>query len=144
MINFECSACGDCCRGLSADRRVVVFPNDVRPLADELNLDETSLAKKFFYLEQTKLSQSEMIDVYYIKPETNGNCPFLGKDNLCTVQNAKPEQCKRTPFGFAWAGARIHECMNETEIPAGYNTRQEDEQIFATLANGYRFKEGEQ
>lgn len=80
MIQWECQKTGDCCRSsvimTTQERLVLEGETRVRSLRGESVPELTWQTKDGFEL-------------------LNGPCPFLGEDNLCTVYEIRPYNCRR-------------------------------------------------
>ncbi len=85
-IRFECTQCGICCTGEPGT--VYVTEDEIKKIADFLNIDEQKLKNEFLYPYK---------DSYSIKELENGDCIFY-KDKSCTIYPVRPMQCKTYPF----------------------------------------------
>ena len=119
---FVCSKCGECCRGLSQEMAVILFPNDVENISMKLGLSVDSFQKQFCHKEKLETKISE-VWLAFLKLK-NDKCIFLSDDNLCSIHAFKPTQCKEKPFNFFWDKSLSvkYECMKETDIPSDWNT----------------------
>jgi Fe-S-cluster containining protein len=36
--------------------------------------------------------------LFLLEPQSNGSCPFLGEDRLCTVYDRRPDLCRGFPL----------------------------------------------
>ncbi|MFO7735205.1 MAG: YkgJ family cysteine cluster protein [bacterium] len=96
MSEFRCRLCGKCCKNI----RVVLMPEDVFKLSDELDIDVSDFLKnytEFFLMEYEKENSLVYISAPVLNVRENGECVFL-RENRCSFYNARPEQCKRLPF----------------------------------------------
>jgi Fe-S-cluster containining protein len=79
----DCTKCANCCRTL----RPGFSHDDIARIARHLNLtDEEFIAA---YLERNEDGDC--------RTKTTP-CPFLGDDNLCTIYDVRPENCRGYPF----------------------------------------------
>lgn len=125
--SFECSMCGDCCKTL--DKKVVlIFPRDLKQITSKLELGTDEFIEK--YCSEVAIEyEGGDISIWKLK-DNSGVCVFLDREtNKCTIHDVKPEQCKRTPFGFFWDGEMHYECMEDVNIPNGWSTKEKDEQL---------------
>lgn len=109
---FSCEMCGTCCRGLK-EGEVFLYRDDIVRLANHLGLKGTKGLREFSskYLKVIEDSffwraQGEKRRKRY-KFDTLGfkftgedeHCHFL-IDNLCSVHEARPFQCRSFPIGW--------------------------------------------
>jgi len=85
---FVCRRCGACCR---ATGEVRLEPGEPPALADALGLSEEALIARFTRLTRDRRGLA-------LTEQSDGACVFLGPDNACRVQQAKPRQCRDYPL----------------------------------------------
>jgi len=101
-VRFECSRCGDCCRGpdirLTDEEGKAIRALDWTGRVDELS-DETA---------------TERIDrgLEILRKRADGACVFLGTRDQCMLHEHfgeahKPLMCRIFPFGFYEVGGRV-------------------------------------
>jgi len=90
-LQFECTKCGDCCRGEPG--YVWVSKDEINSISLYLNMTTIEFANKFL---------RNVDDIYSLIEKSNGDCIFY--DNGCTIYNQRPLQCKTFPF---WNGHLI-------------------------------------
>ena len=83
-LRFECSQCGDCCRGPGF---VWVDASEIAALAGFLEISEETFGRT--YLRRVEGSTA-LIDNPHM------DCIFW--DQGCTVYSARPKQCRTFPF----------------------------------------------
>lgn len=83
--SFECQQCGNCCRGQGY---VYLNQQEIQRMAKFLSLNFLD-----FQLKYAVTNEGRRV----LKSHLNEDCIFL-KDNLCMVNEVKPDQCKRWPF----------------------------------------------
>ena len=83
---FECVRCGNCCRG---DGFVKVTRSDARRIAALLGIT----AQEFYH----RYTMRHEGDYWLIDKPDNDDCIFL-ENNLCSVNEAKPQQCRDFPY----------------------------------------------
>jgi hypothetical protein len=82
---FECKKCGACCKW---EGMVLLTPEDVRRIAEDLSVDKEEFLEK-----QTEKHNTDVI----LKNKPNSSsCVFL-VDNKCSIWDVKPEQCADFP-----------------------------------------------
>lgn len=85
---FECKKCGACCKW---DGVVVLYPEDIRRLADYFSLGDTEFLDKY-----AKKSGGRNI---LKDKQGSSSCVFL-KDNKCGIWDVKPKQCDEFPKSY--------------------------------------------
>ncbi len=87
-LRFTCvEGCIDCCITHGDHAYVYLEPDDVRRLADHLELNRRE------FLSRYTVREDEYVMLRMDEPE----CLFLGEDG-CTVYEARPIQCRTFPF----------------------------------------------
>ena len=129
-LNFTCTQCGECCKW-NGERAVILFPDDIARLADGLGVSESQVVRDYCRPE-TKAFEAREITLTFLR-DLNGACVFLDQSNKCTIHAFKPEQCKRTPFGFLWDGERSYACMETVFVPEDHATVDDDASLFQSL-----------
>ena len=89
---FVCRRCGACCR---ATGEVWLAPGESEALAAALGISEEDLIAGFTRLTRDRRGLA-------LTEQSDGACVFLGPDNACRVQQAKPRQCRDYPV--RWHG----------------------------------------
>lgn len=98
-IQFECHHCGACCRNIKES--VPLESLDVYRIAkllkEQNNVFDSIDAMLFWYAVPIPLNECGYF-IYALKTVgENDACIFL-KDNLCTIQTAKPRACRTYPL----------------------------------------------
>ena len=124
LFGFECTKCGDCCKGFSEEEGVVLFPFEINHLAVNLGISEEEFKARFCTSKNIEI-EGKQVCFFYLKYDKDGACLFL-ENNACSIHAFKPLQCQRGPFGFFWDGRIQFECMKKTRIPKNWNTELED------------------
>jgi hypothetical protein len=87
-LNFECTACGNCCTG--APGAVWVNKEEMAALAAQLNLPVDEFEERFVRRIGVRRSLLEF---------PNGDCIFFDSEKrTCKVYDARPRQCRTFPF----------------------------------------------
>ena len=81
---FECTKCGDCCRGYGG---TYLTEQDIQRIAEYIDID-----REIFIAKYCSLSG----DTPLIAQKKDGYCIFW--DELCTIHPVKPRMCKQWPF----------------------------------------------
>ena len=77
--DFDCKSCRNCCRELGIS-------------TTEEEIEEFS---KYYNFDINKIK--EKLNQNYFKYDAQP-CPFLKKDNTCTIEKCKPRTCKEYPY----------------------------------------------
>jgi len=93
---FDCSKCpGYCC----SHPRIAVSDNDIARLAKHFSLSVTQARKKFTYRYLTK-DADEVILRHRKDTVYKTICRFFDiKERRCTVYEARPNVCRKYPYG---------------------------------------------
>jgi Fe-S-cluster containining protein len=86
-LHFQCTGCGKCCTG--SPGYVFLSESDLQKAARYLNLSIQDFAKKY----------TRLIEGTYalLDRARSDDCIFL-KDNLCSIYEARPTQCRTFPW----------------------------------------------
>lgn len=109
-IEFSCQMCGKCCRGLD-EGEVYLYKEDILKLAELLNMNSKNglktFAKKYvkliddiFYWKEPGAQKGKNYKFMTLAFNFTGNdeqCHFL-KENICSVHEFRPFQCRSFPF----------------------------------------------
>lgn len=128
---FQCTRCGDCCRGFSDSFGVLLFPEDICRLSEGFGFSKATVLTRYtrHLRVETPLGAVRIPALVHEK----GNCIFLRHDNLCAIQHFKPTQCTRTPFSFFWDGGRPYACMENVSIPDDWSSTDLDRDLVTSL-----------
>jgi uncharacterized protein len=108
FARIDCTRCANCCKTLAPG----LTSEDIERIAAHLNLSR------------------EVFLATYLTVSPNGNyqmkevpCPFLGRDDRCTIYDVRPECCRTYPNkdkeGFIW---RTYQHLSNTlTCPAVYH-----------------------
>ena len=105
--------CGTCCRGLN-EGEVFLFKTDIERLAKHLGFTGTRKLKEFcrkylkivedtFFWKNPKTKRGKRYKFSSLGFKFEGedeHCVFLGKNNQCTIHEARPFQCRAFPIGW--------------------------------------------
>jgi len=80
---INCLDCANCCKNYSPRFKTP----DIKRISKHLNLKEGVFIEKYLQLDE------EGDFVVNTKP-----CPFLGKDNFCSIYEVRPSDCARFPY----------------------------------------------
>jgi len=102
MLRFECTRCGECCRGPGRARLSVV---DVQRLARFLNLAIADFVERYTELVVfVKPGDASEPDAELVLKKAAGACVFLRGDE-CAVHLGKPDGCRLGPFTYGILGS---------------------------------------
>jgi len=108
---IDCTTCANCCRV----SEVGIMDRDVEKLAKFIGV-----SKEEFLRDSTGRDESNAL----ILKRTEAGCVFL-KDNLCTVYEARPQNCANFPHlvrGSGSIASRMWQFVDRTEFcPVVYN-----------------------
>jgi Fe-S-cluster containining protein len=134
--SFECTMCGECCRRLSDEDVVILFPQDIARISSRLDMDIASFRQRYVRSDRLIIDDDLWFPIDVIK-DSNGRCPFLLDNNLCSIHDFKPIQCARAPFGFFWDSS-IHnqiECVRKADVPIGWTSYELDKELIDLIVN---------
>ena len=94
LDNRSCNRCGDCCRGITDEKRVYLTSSDIINIHKLLNIPRDTFHNLYTSNENVK-SNHFCFNLVYLN-NLSGECVFL-KNNSCQIQNAKPSLCRRWP-----------------------------------------------
>jgi uncharacterized protein len=109
----DCTKCANCCRTM----RIIFSEEDVTRIAAHLGMPRDEFVATF-------LEPDDEDPAYHAKATP---CPFLGSDNLCTIYDVRPNDCREYPFtdkpGFA--SRTIGHAENALTCPAVFHVVEE-------------------
>lgn len=82
MENYDCLACGNCCKSISP----AINDRDVDRIAHQLRVKPSEVVAKYLFLDE------DGDFVFRTQP-----CPFLGGDNYCSIYDSRPRACREYP-----------------------------------------------
>ena len=113
---FVCRRCGACCRG---EGSVFLYPEDIVAIAAHLALPRQETVDRyadFVILEIPEEGGSWLYLPYLVlRKDEAHTCLFL-RERLCAIHDAKPAQCRETPFvaeffdDAAWRADLLRAC----------------------------------
>ena len=99
---FSCLNCGNCCSHISP----VITQTDMERLAKYLKIKPSEFLQKYLYMDE------DGDFVFKQRP-----CPFLGKDNYCSVYESRPKACREYPHTDR---RKMHQILDLTEKNCEY------------------------
>lgn len=127
ISNFNCTKCGQCCRNLSDNRIVILFPGEAEKIS--MHLYGSPSHKNRF----SKPVRIEKIETTLLKIRDNGgNCVFLLANDQCGIHDTKPYQCLHSPQSFMTEHAVDYPCITSEQI-AETNSHDRDVEVFRNL-----------
>lgn len=97
MNSFICKMCGKCCKG---EGSAFLYPDDIRRMALSMKLSLQQVVDRytdFIMLEMNETGGAYFYIPYLVIKKTKKTCVFLN-DDVCSIHDFKPEQCRETPF----------------------------------------------
>ena len=97
-IGFECIRCGECCRSVSGDNRVIVFPVEVENIikTNKLNWNDVCKPSKPMFIDETGMLHAFEWELNRHESE---DCVFLNNNiNTCKIYDQRPWICRTYPF----------------------------------------------
>lgn len=134
MPRFHCVKCGECCRGFSDEKSVILFPGDFEIIPKKMNMNVQDFQKKYCNLTELE-TEIKIITIYTLK-HIQSECIFL-EDNICKIFGHRPIQCHRAPFSFFWNGTVDYQykCLKNVCVPNGWSSEKFDRELLSSLFN---------
>ncbi len=95
VFRFRCAECGDCCRNVKKEDKIILSPVDIYRAANYLDIEIDEVLSK--YCDMLPGDES-MLPLVVLKERLDGSCSFL-KKGRCTIHQAKPIVCSLYPLG---------------------------------------------
>jgi Fe-S-cluster containining protein len=115
---FECTRCGDCCRGYGG---TYLTESDIAAISAFVGVGETEFRQRYCVLSGNRP---------VLIQQSNGYCIFY--DQGCGIHPVKPRMCRQWPF--------IHSLMVDianwrvmASVCPGMNTQLDDRQLLAAI-----------
>lgn len=83
FARIDCLQCGNCCKNYSPRFKTT----DIKRISRHLKMKEASFIETYLSLDS---------DGDYVAK--SAPCPFLGKDNYCSIYEERPGDCARYPY----------------------------------------------
>jgi Fe-S-cluster containining protein len=80
---IDCLSCANCCKHYSPRFKTP----DIKRISNHLNMKEGDFIETYLRLDE---------EGDYVVKSTP--CPFLGKDNFCSIYDNRPSDCRRFPY----------------------------------------------
>ncbi len=134
-FDFKCEKCGECCRGFSENRGIILFPDDIYRISKMLNISSEIFKKKYCYSYEL-VTESKNIYIYILR-YINKQCIFLNESNLCEIHDFKPIQCFKGPIYIYWYGEPWLNCIKikDIKLPQSWSTEDDDLKLISTYFN---------
>ena len=88
-LRFECTGCGECCRG-GGDYHVFVTYSEAKRMCSHLGLSWSWFQRRYL----ARLEDGTAV----LASRADDRCVFLDRDGRCRVYGARPVQCSTYPF----------------------------------------------
>lgn len=82
LSKYDCTECSNCCKKLT----ITLTLAEIKEIAEHLNISYEKMKKKYI--------ERETPEGFIIK---GWGCPFLQKDNKCSIYSHRPEVCSSYP-----------------------------------------------
>lgn len=132
---ITCTKCGECCRGSSEEKAVILFPKDLETIPIKLGISLKEFKARYCYSQQVA-TKRKRLTLYFLSC-IEKCCIFLEKSGLCRIYDFRPIQCQRAPFNFFWNGKLDYEyeCMKNICISNKWTSSVEDRKLLNSLFN---------
>lgn len=94
-FRFRCTQCGECCRNVKREDKVILSTVDIYRAAKFLDIEVQEVLGK--YCDMLPGGES-MLPLIILKERLDGSCSFL-KKGKCVIHEAKPIACALQPLG---------------------------------------------
>ena len=94
-FKFKCAECGECCRNITPESKVLMSTVDIYRIAKHLGMEMTEVIQK--YCDMVPGNES-MLPLIVMKDHLDTSCIFL-KKGKCSVHDVKPIACSLHPLG---------------------------------------------
>lgn len=94
-FRFRCTQCGECCRNIKKEDKVLLSAVDIYRAARYLDVDIQTFIGTYCDLVP---GGESMLPLLVMKERLDGSCIFL-KKGKCTIYDAKPIPCSMSPLG---------------------------------------------
>ena len=134
-VKFYCNMCGCCCKNLD-EYSIILFPSDIAYMSEEFAISKEEFTVRYCVKKDIEYSDKHIV-VYFMKINADKKCQFL-KDDICTIYDIRPTQCRYTPYNFfayyeLWG---YMPCVKSKLYPEG-NSYERDMKLIEELRNGY-------
>ena len=82
-INNKCTKCGNCCRGFSKERGIILFPKDFEIIPNKLKVSLEKFRKSYCNVQHVT-TISKKVKIYSLRFNKEG-CIFLKGSGLCSA-----------------------------------------------------------
>ena len=89
-LRFECTGCGDCCRGNPGQYYVYVSPGEAGKIQDFLGVSGAWFRRRYL----ARLDAT----TFGIRMMPAGYCSFLDSAGQCRIYSVRPVQCRTYPW----------------------------------------------
>ena len=133
-MNNTCRKCGKCCKvPLHFNYiNVIVLPEDIIKIAQCLDLNTKDFVTRYCIARKINFDKDYLI---YVLRACNGQCIFL-HDDLCTINNCKPIQCKQAPNNF-FASTALWDYLPCTKKSESLIITDTEKEFVKSIIKGY-------
>ncbi|MDH5191072.1 MAG: YkgJ family cysteine cluster protein [Gammaproteobacteria bacterium] len=89
-LRFECTGCGDCCRGNPAQYYIYASSRELGKIQRFLDISEAWFRRRYL----VRLDTSS----FGIRMMPAGHCSFLDGSGKCRIYSVRPVQCRTYPW----------------------------------------------
>ena len=98
-----CEMCGRCCH----QPNIIIRPEEIERVA-------AASGKDLYTFMTSMVVQTS--DGVFMRKSPNGPCPFLGKDNRCTIWKDRPTICDDFPYLVSMFMSRVYLAITNPEV----------------------------
>ena len=98
-----CEMCGRCCH----QPNIIIRPEEVERVSAAAGCD-------LYTFMTSKVVQTS--DGIFMRKESNGPCPFLRKDNKCSIWKDRPMICDDFPYVVSMFMSRVYLALTNPEV----------------------------
>ncbi|MBO6114315.1 MAG: YkgJ family cysteine cluster protein [Lachnospiraceae bacterium] len=135
-MELKCIKCGKCCKdGIIHKGFVVVYPSEINNFAELFSCNKKDFLSHYCVRDEITVHNRKVS--YYIIKKEKGKCMFL-KDNLCSIYENRPIQCRLAPYGyFAYKSLwKKIKCVDSEKLKK-CNSIDNDTELMKELLKGY-------
>ncbi len=100
---LPCEMCGRCCH----QPNIIIRPEEVERVASAAGCD-------LYTFMTSKVVQTS--DGIFMRKEPGGPCPFLAKDNRCSIWKNRPQICDDFPYLVSMFMSRVYLALVNPEV----------------------------
>lgn len=90
QLRFECTGCGDCCRGNPNQYYIHLSSQEAGKIRDSLGISDAWFKRRYL----VRLDAAS----FGIRMAAAGHCSFLSNKGKCRIYSVRPAQCRTYPW----------------------------------------------